>query len=972
MALADTSELAVQLATTVIKIAGNVSLGPAGPLIEPFTALAQRRARSLIDKRRTTRLLEECVDIVADRYLTSLQHDFHDLPANERQAAILAVQRTLQESGVTVADVVRNDLDIFAVLRSLQATSAETLRQALLSEGAEQLYSLLLRDSCAYLIETVKTLDTFGAEVLTELLRRETDLKQELAKAMRRLPEARDGRAFDVNYRRAVTVRLDRLEIIGASLSRANRRYQLSVAYIGLRLLRRPGKPKPNSPEPSKPEPGKPGSGKPDKEDSPLMQVSTSLRIEDLMAQNKRLLLIGDAGSGKTTLLRWLAVQAARREFNGPHSSTWNGFVPFFIPLRRYADREFPTPAEFIDAIGSNLEEETPDGWVTGLLRSGKALVLIDGLDEIGEESKRREAEDWIDTLVAEFANATYVVTSRPAGIGPDWHNPSFLAAELQPMGPGDIEVFVGRWHEAVAQELGDSDEVRSLAGDRRAIMAALEADRHLRMLADNPLLCALLCALNRERNHHLPKQRVDIYTAALGMLLGRRDEERGIPAKITLDASTQTILLRKLAFWLLRQNMLDVPTERAVEVIGRSISSLPEQNLDPRDALDYLLTRSGLLREAVVGRIDFVHRTFQDYLAAEAAVENDEIGLLLDHAGRDHWRDVIVMASARARQHQREELLRGLIARGRKSGNRQLLILVVACLHNAPELDPALRMEIENIARGLLPPRTTETAQALAATGDLVLEVLAERPPREYDEVNASIKLAGMIGSDRALSLLREIARTRTGVMDELIRTWRLFDLEKYAREVLSAMTGETALSIRDMETLPYLGHLKTARELRLGTPGAATLKLLGDRPPNVTRLTVARRPRTTLDGIERWDGLEELVVLAQNTLPGLRPIAHLTTLQTLVIVVDHGIAVNVDLSSVAALPRLRSLTVSGETNYRLDLAALRRSPIETMVIHPSSTVTNEDLLPDGCTLIRSPALPVSDDDLALLRSPG
>jgi predicted NACHT family NTPase len=49
-------------------------------------------------------------------------------------------------------------------------------------------------------------------------------------------------------------------------------------------------------------------------------------------------------------------------------------------------------------------------------------------------------------------------------------------------------------------------------------------------------------------------------------------------------------------------------------------------------------MERSGLLREPAAGRVDFVHRTFQEYLAAKAAVDNDEIGQLVANAHDDQW----------------------------------------------------------------------------------------------------------------------------------------------------------------------------------------------------------------------------------------------------------------------------------------------------------------------------------------------
>jgi hypothetical protein len=69
--------------------------------------------------------------------------------------------------------------------------------------------------------------------------------------------------------------------------------------------------------------------------------------------------------------------------------------------------------------------------------------------------------------------------------------------------------------------------------------------------------------------------------------------------------------------------------------------------------------------------------------------------------------------------------------------------------------LSAELRTDIENIARDLLPPKSMEAAQSLAAAGELVVDVLAGRERMSEDEVAASIRLASMIGTDEALNLI-------------------------------------------------------------------------------------------------------------------------------------------------------------------------------------------------------------------------
>ncbi|MEK8172921.1 hypothetical protein NKH77_39725 [Streptomyces sp. M19] len=125
---------------------------------------------------------------------------------------------------------------------------------------------------------------------------------------------------------------------------------------------------------------------------------------------------------------------------------------------------------------------------------------------------------------------------------------------------------------------------------------------------------------------------------------------------------------------------------------------------------LDHLISRSGLLRQPTADTLDFVHRTFQDYLGAKAAVEGRDLGVLTRHAHDDQWEDVIRMAIAHARPNERATLLRRIVTRGDRTVKHRtrLHLLALACLEQAIELDPAVREEVESRTSALLPRAAT------------------------------------------------------------------------------------------------------------------------------------------------------------------------------------------------------------------------------------------------------------------------
>ncbi|MGW6601351.1 NACHT domain-containing protein [Streptomyces sp. NPDC055036] len=221
-----------------------------------------------------------------------------------------------------------------------------------------------------------------------------------------------------------------------------------------------------------------------------------------------------------------------------------------------------------------------------------------------------------------------------------------------------DIRAFVAHWHDAARQECPPG---RSLLDTyEHSLNQAVTGRRDLGRLATNPLMCALMCALNRDRRMRLPRARKELYDAPLDLLLVRRDTEREVVGVegVDLTRDEQTALLQRLAYWLIR---------------------------------------SGLLREPVPGAVGFVHRTFQDYLGAKAAVEARDFGVLVRNAHDDQWDDVVRMAVGHARTDERVRLLRQLLRRADKvqRHRNRLVLLAAASLEHAPELDPAIRAEI-------------------------------------------------------------------------------------------------------------------------------------------------------------------------------------------------------------------------------------------------------------------------------------
>jgi hypothetical protein len=900
--------------------------------------MLERHGSGMLERRRLTRQFDQFAETVADKLHPMCGHEFRGLPEHERKAAIGAVADAFDAARLSYPKLFEQDLDPQRVERTIRLAAPRRAERAGLSMDGTALYDRVLREACEYVVEIATNLPAFQTAALAELLRRETALAEMVRQILDRLPERRasSGEAgFEVAYRRQVERTLDRIELYGVTVSDASRRYPLSVAYLSLTVAF------PTLPSPGEDAPGQraeepsAAGGRLDVVPAPVALVPPAavpaggpyiggtgqmwewlgdgVRMEQVLGAARRLFVRGEAGSGKTTLLQWLAVSSARRSFE-EELGTYNALVPFFLPLRRYAGAELPPPEHFLDAVAGPIAGELPAGWVQQLLRTGRALVLVDGVDELPAEERER-ARAWLRMLLAAFPEAHYVVTSRPSAAHEQWlDQDGFLSLEIQAMSPADVAAFIRHWHDAVRSETADVGDRALLDEYERELARAVVSRRHLRALATNPLLCALLCALNRDRRSQLPGSRMELYEVALEMLLDRRDSERRITTDgVDMSRTEKTLILQDLAYWLIRNGRSDAAVDRAISQVGQRLRSMPQVHADPKRTFDYLLSRSGLIREPVHGRVDFVHRTFQEYLAARAAVHADDIGALVDRAHDDQWREVVVMAAGHAHPRQRDELLSGVLCRAEEEAEHQtrLRLLAVACLETCPELEYAVRAEIEASAERLLPPRTAEDVKTLTAAGDFVLDLLAQTELRTRRQALATVRTAAQIGGERALPVLARVGKQSDdpAVLAEIVKMWPRFNPVEYARTVLADWHGTTAV-VDDPAMIPGLPHLPRLESLvcRFSEGRGDYRFLLG--LPRLIRLTVHRDPLLRdLTPISEHPALSTLVLEAYQPGMNLAVLRYTPHLERLAL---GQLGAGASMEVLSSLPKLRALRLT------------------------------------------------------------
>ena len=330
----------------------------------------------------------------------------------------------------------------------------------------------------------------------------------------------------------------------------------------------------------------------------------------------------------------------------------------------------------------------------------------------------------------------------------------------------------------------------------------------------------------------------------------------------------------------------------------------MPAVKSGPNDVFSYLLLRSGLLRQPTEGRIDFIHKTFQEYLVAKETVEQGNLPFLVNQAEQDKWSEAIVLTAGLARLTERESFLSGLLDRGyaEQDNRHRLHLLAIACLETCAELSPDLTGKLKSCLGELVPPKSMTEARALASAGELATGVLIGHPRSAATATAACIRALALIGTEHAVDGIATYAKdSRLTVIKELVRAWSYFVTEEYARRVLSqSPLDDGTLRIRDPAVIEAAKTLNNAVSIHISVPGKLrTLDTVTDMA-NLEVLDVTGSP-----GIVDLSPLETTGRLRQLWLYGCRAITDLTPLASL----EHLTVVSAAYTSVSELEPLRDL---------------------------------------------------------------
>jgi hypothetical protein len=313
-------------------------------------------------------------------------------------------------------------------------------------------------------------------------------------------------------------------------------------------------------------------------------KIIKTQRVENLVEINNNLIITGVAGSGKSTLMKYLFLDSIKNEAG----------IPIFIEIRNIKKDIFNDLFEILKEYNFPQDIDL----FKKILKSGKFIVFLDGIDEVSPDIRDKISNEII-YMRDSFSNNIYIVTSRPNEKYVSWVN--FAELKILPLNKEKAQLLI--------RKLDYENSIKDKFLNNFDIIF-----KNHQSFATNPLLLTLMLMTYAEYSV-IPTKVSLLYEQIFEMLYSRHDATKFGYTRKHYSNLSQYEFKKIISFFSL-ESYLDEKIRFTKEEINgylRRAKEILEIEFDQDQYLKDLIESVCLLiHEGFY--YTFTHRTFQEY----------------------------------------------------------------------------------------------------------------------------------------------------------------------------------------------------------------------------------------------------------------------------------------------------------------------------------------------------------------------
>lgn len=323
-----------------------------------------------------------------------------------------------------------------------------------------------------------------------------------------------------------------------------------------------------------------------------------NISIDAFPEGQRFIILAGTGGLGKSMMMTHFLIDTIEKN---------QGKIPIFVTLRDYN----PQKEDLLDYVFSEFKRHDPELRLPdfiGLLSQGKAVILLDGFDEVKADNRERLNSD-LEVIVDSYPGSMYILSSRPTLNFRSFSR--FTVYDLQTFSQEQSVEMVEKLDQNVIDPAIKKDFISDLKNNR----FKFNYDERTEFLG-NPLFLTIML-LTYEGSHDIPTQRYLFYEQAYDAMAKKHDATKALTREFMTGLNSRDFQRYFGEFCAItyEQEKYDFTSEEILdyfqEVIeANNLNTTPEAFVEDITGKICLIYLDG-------GKYYFVHRSFQEYFVA-------------------------------------------------------------------------------------------------------------------------------------------------------------------------------------------------------------------------------------------------------------------------------------------------------------------------------------------------------------------